>query len=402
MITLFWVALGLLVYGYAGFPVLVAVVGRLLGRGVRKDPITPSVSVIVAAHNEAEGIADRLRNVLSSDYPTESLQVIVASDGSTDETARIAWAFDRERVVVLDLPRMGKAAALAAAVVHARGEILVFTDANTVFRSDAVAALVRNFADPEVGGVAGHTGYALRAEGESAGRGEDLYWRYDTWIKSLESRAGSVVSAHGGMYAVRRELFRPVEDPAVTDDFAISTGVVVQGRRLVFEAEAIGHELTMSRSAVEFHRRVRLMTRGLHGVLLRRQLLNPLRYGFYSVALFSHKVLRRLLPLVSAALLVSSVALTLTGGGALYGLAAAALAVFLALAVTGWLLRGSPLGRHPALYAPFFYCLANLAAVLALWNVLRGNRIERWTPHRHVEPAQGAGRRRAAPREATG
>ena len=399
MITLFWVALGLLVYGYIGFPLLVAIVGRVLNREVRKGAVTPRVSVVVAAHNEADGIASRLDNLLSSDYPADRLQVVVASDGSTDATVQTAEEVEDERVLVLDLPRIGKAAALAEAVRHARGEILVFTDANTVFHRGAVRALARNFADPDVGGVAGHTGYALQAEGESAGQGEDLYWRYDTWIKSLESRAGSVVSAHGGMYAVRRELFRPVEDPAVTDDFAISTGVVAQGRRLVFEAGAVGHEFTMSRSAVEFRRRVRLMTRGLHGVLLRRRLLNPLRYGFYSVAFFSRKILRRLLPLALVALLMSSIALAWSGAGPLYSLAAAAQFSFLALATTGWFLRRSRVGRHPALYAPFFYCLANLAAVLALWNVVRGNRIERWTPHRHVEPSAAAARG-PAPQEA--
>jgi hypothetical protein len=158
---------------------------------------------------------------------------------------------DPTRVQVLDLPRRGKAAALADGAYHATGEILVFTDANTMFEPNALAMLARNFADPDVGGVAGRTQYVVAAEAESAGRGEDLYWRYDTWLKSLETKTGSVVSAHGGMYAIRRALFRPVEDPAVTDDFAISTAIVAQGKRLVFEPAAVGRERTMATLATD-------------------------------------------------------------------------------------------------------------------------------------------------------
>jgi cellulose synthase/poly-beta-1,6-N-acetylglucosamine synthase-like glycosyltransferase len=293
-------------------------------------------------------------------------------------------------VRVLDLPRVGKAGALAEGVRRASGEILLFTDANTEFRRDAVRALASNFADPDVGGVAGHTGYLVPEQGESSGRGEDLYWRYDTWLKTLQTRTGSVISAHGGIYAIRRELFRPVEDPAVTDDFAISTGVVAQGRRLVFEPAALGQERTMERSGTEFRRRVRLMTRGIQGVVLRRELLNPLRYGFYSVIFFSHKVLRRLLPLTLPVLLVSSTLLALRGAGPFYILAATAQGLVYVLALAGWALKGSRLGRRFFLYAPFFFCLANAAALLALWNVARGRRIERWSPHRHADGGQRA------------
>ena len=389
----FWLCVLVIFYGYAGFPLLVAVVGRLLDREVRRGSVTPSVSLIIAAHDEADGIAGRVGNALASDYPETALEVIVASDGSTDGTAAIASGAagkQGDRLRVLDLPRVGKAAALAEAVGSSRGEILVFSDANTLFEPHAIRELVRNFADPEVGGVAGNTGYVLGEGGESSGRGESLYWDYDSWLKQLESRTGSVVSAHGGMYAIRRRLFQ-APNPSMTDDFAISSGVVSQGMRLVFEPAARGFERPLQESSVEFARRVRLMTRGLHGVLLRRPLLNPFRYGFYSVSLFSHKVLRRLLPLLLPVLLVASVALAPTGG--IYALAAVAQLVFYAAAAAGWALRGTEAGRNPVLYVPFYYCLANAASVAALWNVVRGKRIERWTPHRHQDAAMASGGR---------
>jgi cellulose synthase/poly-beta-1,6-N-acetylglucosamine synthase-like glycosyltransferase len=293
----------------------------------------------------------------------------------------LARSIGSPQVDVLDLPRQGKAAALADAVREARGEVLVFTDANTRFRRDALAMLASNFADPRVGGVAGHTAYDVHEDADATGHGEDLYWRYDTWLKSRETRTGSVVSAHGGMYAVRKSLFRPVEDPAVTDDFAISTAVVDQGHRLVFEPRALGYEHTMAESGSEFRRRVRLMTRGLRGVVLRRDLLNPFEHGFYAVAFASRKVLRRLVPLAFVPLFVASCALAFDS--AFFALLALGQAALCALALAGWALRDTQPGRSPVLYVPFFFLLANAAALLAIANMARGRRIERWTPQRH-------------------
>ncbi|HET9948912.1 MAG TPA: glycosyltransferase family 2 protein [Longimicrobiales bacterium] len=381
MELLFWSVIGLALYVYLGYPLVAWVAGRVLGREVRRAPIQPRVSVVIAAYDEEDGIEARVRNVLASDYPPGQLEVVIASDGSSDATVERARAVADERVRVLDLPRRGKAAALAEGARHATGEILVFSDANTEFHERALAELVAPFADEEVGGVAARTEYVLDERTDSAGRGEDLYWRYDTWLKAAETRTGSVVSAHGGMYAIRRELFRPVEDPSVTDDFAISTAVVDQGKRLVFEPRAVAYERTMPEGGLEFRRRVRLMTRGLRSVLLRRRLLDPRRHGFYAVALASRKVLRRLVPLGLPVLLVTSLALAPTSR--LYAAVAAAQLAALFLAALGWAARRTALGRSPALYAPLYFVLANAAAVLALWNVARGERIEHWTPQRH-------------------
>lgn len=381
----FWLSLALVAYAYAGFPALVALVGTVHGRAVRKAPVTPGVTVLIAAYNEEEVIAERLENALAADYPAGRREVVVASDGSTDGTERIVAAYAPRGVRLLRLPRRGKIAALDAAARRAAGEILVFSDANTHVDRGALRALAANFADPEVGGVAGHTGYRLPERGESSSRGEALYWRYDTWIKEMESRCGSVVSAHGGLYAIRRELYRPPADLSATDDFAISTAVVEQGKRLVFEADARAWETAVPRAAREFSRRVRLMTRGMRAVALRRGLLNPARHGFYSVELFSHKVLRRLVPLALAALLASSLALAPRGGA--WAAAAAGQLAFYALAAAGCAARRSRAGAWRPLYVPFFFCMANAAALVALLRFVRGDRIERWQPQRHPSGA---------------
>lgn len=386
--VLFWLVVGAAAYAYFLYPALLAVAASLLDRRVDRGPVTPTLSVVVAAYNEEDVIAAKLESILASDYPSEALEVLVASDGSTDATERVARRYAFRGVRVLSLPRRGKAHALNAAARRASGEVLVFTDANARLEPGALRALARNFADPEVGGVAGHTGYEVPDDGESSGRGEDLYWRYDTWLKRAESRTGSVVSAHGGLYAVRRELFRPLEDASVTDDFAISTAVVARGRRLVFEPEARAVEDAPRRADQEFRRRVRLTVRGLRSLLLRRRLLNPLRHGFYSLVLFSHKVVRRLLPAGLLLLLVA--AAVLSPGRPLYQAATGLQLLFYAAAAAGCALRDTPLGSRRPLYVPFYFTLSNAAALVALLRVALGQRIERWEPESRPAPAPGA------------
>ena len=378
---LFWLSVAMLVYVYFGFPLLVMIAGKARNRSVRKGSVTPTMSLIIAAYNEEESIAERLDNALAGDYPADLLEIIVASDGSTDATEAIVTRYAPQGVVLLRLPRRGKIPALDEAVRRATGDVLVFSDANTVVEPGALRALASNFADPEVGGVAGHTGYRLQRGTESSGRGESLYWRYDTWLKEMESRTGSVISAHGGLYVIRRQLYRSPPEASVTDDFIISTAVVEQGKRLVFEPGARAWEVAVPATDREFGRRVRLMTRGWRAVAQRRRLLNPLHYGFYSVVLFSHKVLRRLTPVVLLVLLATSA--VLSSGGFVYVAAAGGQLLFYLLAAVGYLARRTPAGRSKALYIPFFYCMANLAALVALFKFARGEQISLWQPQRH-------------------
>ncbi len=380
----FWLALGLLAYTYAGFGALVIVWGSLRRRRVRKEDGIHSVSLIVAAYNEEDVIADKLHNCLALDYPREFLEIIVASDGSDDNTEALVAAEAGDCVRLLALPRRGKIHALRDAVARAQGDILVFSDANTMLHANAVRMLVRNFADPEVGGVCGNQVVVKSGSGDSSESGEALYWNNDKWLKSMQTNTGSIVAADGAIYAIRRALFRCPENAAVTDDFAISTAVVQQGTRLVFEPEALAYEKAAGAAEREFSRKVRLMTRGMRGVLLRRALLNPFRYGFYSLILFSHKIVRRLAPVFLIGLALGNLALVTNGA---YAWLALLQASFYLLAALGWLLRARALGRLPFLALPFFFCLANVAALVALSKLLRGERIERWEPQRRAAAA---------------
>jgi cellulose synthase/poly-beta-1,6-N-acetylglucosamine synthase-like glycosyltransferase len=379
----FWGAVAVLAYTYAGFPLLVLARAAVRPRPYRTGDVRPPVSVLIAAHNEATAIGPKLESVLAAAYPGGRREVIVASDGSDDGTEEVVRRYEDRGVRLVALPRVGKAAALNRAIAVATGEVLVFTDANSALEPDAVTALVRPFADPTVGGVAGDQRYRRRGDEAAVTGGERRYWDFDRLLKVAESRAGNAISATGALYAVRRELVGEVPE-GVTDDFATSTGVIAAGARLVFAPDAVAWEPVAASGEVEFGRKVRVMTRGLRGVLVRRELLDVRRHGFYAVQLASHKVLRRLMVVPLAVLAVASPALWRRGR--LYRLATVGQVLFYGAGAAG-LLAGSS-GRRRArgrlLAIPAFFCLVNAASVKACWNLVTGRRIDRWEPQRPV------------------
>lgn len=379
MQTLFWICVAAVIYAYAGFPLLVLLRGLLIRRSVAAADVRPKVSLIIACHNEEQSIGAKLENIQSQDYPADKMEILIVSDGSTDATESIVSQCADERIRLLSLPRCGKAKALNAAVAASTGEVLVFSDANSQYEAQAVRRLVRPFADEAVGCVAGNQVYRDAYESGSAASGERAYWNLDRLMKVFQSRAGNATSATGAIYAIRRELFEDVPE-GVTDDFAISVLAVLKGKRLVFAEDAVCFEPVAGQSAAEFRRKTRVMTRGFRGVVLRRALLNPFRYGFYSWQLFSHKVVRRLVavPLIVMAGITPAV----WSQGGLFQIAAVGQATIYLAALAGWLLsrRGRKIPK--ALAIPFYFCLVNAAALVAAANVLRGRRIHLWSPER--------------------
>jgi cellulose synthase/poly-beta-1,6-N-acetylglucosamine synthase-like glycosyltransferase len=382
--------------------VVVLVRGLIRPREYKAADITPSVTMVLAAYNEAASIGPKLENVLSLDYPSERMNVVVASDGSDDGTDEIVQRYEGPRVRLLSLNRCGKAAALNAAAASAGGEILVFSDANSMYAPDALRELVRPFADPHVGGVAGDQRYLADGGTDAIAAGEQKYWDLDRMLKAAESRAGNVISATGAIYAVRRSLFKSLPD-GVTDDFFTSTGVVAQGYRLVFAPDAIAFEPVASTGEIEFGRKVRVMTRGLRGVLLRRALLDPRRHGFYAVQLLTHKLLRRTMVVPLAVAAITSP--LLWRRRRFYRVATVAQAFLYGLGGVGIVFSHRPLGRRKAFMLPAFFCFVNAAATRAIWNLVLGRRIDRWEPQRpdagHID-RQGAHAEAAAPRSSVG
>ncbi len=378
---LFWGAITVITYTYILFPALVVLRGLIRPHPYKLtelDPL-PSVSVVIAAYNEVRGIEAKLNNILSLDYPRERLEVLIASDGSNDGTDNIVRQYKDRGVTLLSLQRVGKAKALNAAVSASTGEILVFSDANSMYAPNAIKALVQPFADSKVGGVAGNQKYLEGSNSGLTGDGERGYWRFDRRLKKSQSNAGNTISATGAIYAIRRELYQPLPD-GVTDDFVTSTRVIAQGYRLVFAPDAVAYEPVAGSSGVEFNRKVRVITRGLRAVLVMHELLNPFRYGFYAFQLFSHKVLRRLV--VLPLLVLFFVSPFLWEDGLLYQGATLAQVGFYSSAVVGIAFGGTRIGRFKIFSLPFFFCMVNAAALLALINVLRGYQIDRWEPQR--------------------
>lgn len=392
---LFWSSGAFLAYVYVGFPLLVLLRGRFFRRPYASADGTPSVSVVIAGHNEAAVIRGRLENLLALDYPEDRLEVIVASDGSDDGTNEILGQCGDQRVRWLDLPRVGKAEALNAAVAAARGEVLVFSDANSIFRPDAVRQLVSPLADPSVGGVAGNQVFLETGadSGDSSVVGEQQYWNFDRALKVAQSSAGSVTGATGAIYAVRRELFKPIR-PDVNDDLLTSLRVVAQGYRVVFAPGAVAYEHVPGTASVNFSRRVRVIVRGLRCVLVMRTLLDPRRHGFFSLQLLTHKVLLRTAVIPLGALAGTSA--LLWRRGAVYRLATVGQTLFYALGLAGMLLADRPIGRRKMLALPAYFCLVNAASAKALWQLARRETHERWEPSRSGDGSSSPGDQPAA------
>ena len=378
MTLAFWILLALVVYVYAGYPLLLAAL-RALGGGqpVARADLEPPVTLVISAFNEAEVIAAKLENSLALDYPRERLQVIVVSDASDDGTDEIVASFAGRGVELLRMAdRGGKTLGLNAAVQAARGAVVVFSDANALYGRDVIRKLARNFADPAVGAVVGESTY-VDPEVESE-RSEGLYWRYETAIKRLESALGSVVGGDGAIYAVRRALYQPMRADALSD-FVNPLQVVRAGQRCVYEPEARSYERAADNFEKEFRRKVRIVNRAWRALFNLKALLNPLRFGFFAFQLVSHKLLRWLVPLFLAALL--AVNLAIVGEHPIYRLALAAQAAFYLLALAGHLARRRP--SLPALLAiPYYFCLVNLASALGILDAFRGKTYTTWATAR--------------------
>lgn len=384
----FWLSVGLILYAYVGFPLLLAIRGAFK-RPFRKSPQTPAVSVVIIAYNEEDVIADKLHNTLSLNYPHDKLEILVGSDGSDDRTNEIVASFAQRGVRLIACPRQGKIGTLNTTVNEATGEILLFSDANSMFDPESLAAITACFSDPSIGGVAGDQVYT-KDSGNAGSLGERVFWKFDRFLKQMQSRAGNVTSSTGAIHAIRADLFQPVLS-GVCDDFLISLRVIAQGYRLVFEPNAIAYEEVTPTDKAEFRRKSRIIARGIRGLWEMRRLLNPFAYGFYSFQLASHKLLRWsvifLLPLTFA------LNAACAGLGPVYQVLLSLQVLFYLAAAAGIALRNTRLFQSkfakPAAI-PYFFCMANYSALSGWYQFLVGNRVDIWNSNRATPVAGDA------------
>lgn len=373
-----WLSVIVVVFVTVGYPIFLALCGPLARRRRHIDGSERHVSLIIAAYNEATVIARKIENALALDYPRERIEIFVASDGSTDRTDEIVQSFGDRGIFLRRFPRTGKTGMQNEMARIAKGEILVFSDANAFYRPDAIRKLVRNFADPDVACVCGQLVYDGSSTG--AGASESSYWNYEKFMKQRESDLSSAIGANGSIYAVRRSDYVEIDKDLISD-FVEPLALVLRRKRVVYEPEAISVEAASTTYGVEFRRKVRILTRSIQGLLHMRALLNPFQYGIFSFQLLMHKLLRFLTPLFLMTGFASLAALAIVGRyRALFLLSIVALAIAVTVGRGGEGGRSNPIMR--ASHVLYYYVMVNYALVLAWANILRGKRITFWSPER--------------------
>jgi cellulose synthase/poly-beta-1,6-N-acetylglucosamine synthase-like glycosyltransferase len=309
----FWFSGFFIFYSYLGYPLLLEILSLFKSavRPAKRPYAQPPVTLLISAYNEEAVIEEKLLNSLASNYPRSLLEIVVVSDGSTDSTCDIVSRYAHQGVKLRHYEgRMGKTACLNRAVPRAEGEIVVFSDANSLYDKEAIRELVKNFSDDRIGFVTGRTLY-VSADAKGAAASIGLYSKIEQWIKTLESEIGSCIGADGAIFAVRKELYQPLKAYDI-NDFVIPLVVIEQGYRGKLENGAFCYEETAGAAKKEFRRQVRITNRTIRAIVNRLYLLNPFGYGLLAFELCSHKVCRLLVPFVMLILLVTDLILSLT------------------------------------------------------------------------------------------
>lgn len=374
------------VYVYFGYPALL----WILTRG--KPPIThrrednfPSVALIISCYNEADVIREKLDNALELDYPEELLRIIVVSDGSDDGTDELVQEFKDSRIkLIRQEGRLGKTMGLNLAMEQVTEEVTVFSDANAMYAPDAIAKLVRNLADPSVGYVVGAALYTDGSSGASA-QSENLYWRYELAIKSMESRLHSVVGGDGAIYAIRTELWEPLQQQDI-NDFVNPLQIIAKGYRGIFEPDAKCFEETAGEFGREIARKERIVNRSIRGLMRVKDVMNPQKAGIFALEVVSHKLLRWLISLFAAIGLIGS-ALLAADGQPLFRLATAGGLALLLVAMLG--ARQKNKYNLPAWQSvPYYFVMVNLYAMNGILSALRGKTQVTWSGSRQQDNAE--------------
>ncbi|MBI3776340.1 MAG: glycosyltransferase family 2 protein [Gammaproteobacteria bacterium] len=373
--VVFWCAVFGILYPYLIYPALIALAGTVYPQRVRRHAYTPLVTVLIPAYNEAGCLAATITNKLEQDYPKEKLQIIVISDASTDTTDAVVHGFAARGVQLIRRPqRAGKAAALNEAIRHAKGEIIVFSDANSLFAADAIRRMVENFADPEVGYVTGNLHFD--APGNStAGGGGNAFMSYENLLRSMETRVGSVIGVNGGVDAIRRDLYREIPDHLITD-FILPLHVIGSNRRVIYDRRVHAHEKANTALSSELRMRVRVALRALQGLMYMRRLLNPLHYPGTALRLISHKLLRYL---AFAFLPLAFVTNLMLIAEPLYAVLAAGQVLIYTLAIIG-LKPGLSQAVHRLTVVPAYFLVTNVAFTIAAIKFLLGQSMATWQP----------------------
>jgi poly-beta-1,6-N-acetyl-D-glucosamine synthase len=378
---LFWFSLFIIAYSYVGYGILLYVLVRIK-KLLKKIPSSfdntyePLVSLVVAAYNEEEFIHIKIKNTLELDYPREKLQVIFITDGSSDATPDIIR--DSPFELLHQPERRGKVAAMNRAIGYVKAPIVVFCDANTLLNKECIRELVKHYTNPRVGAVAGEKKIMAGADAQAAGAGEGLYWKYESFLKRLDSEFYSVVGAAGELFSVRTELFERAKEDTIIEDFVQSLKVCLKGYVVRYEPKAYAAESASLSIRDEQKRKVRICAGAFQAMGMLKELFNVFKYPVLSFQFISHRIFRwTLCPLCLVFLLLSNIMLVVSGAGWFYSLILGMQIVFYLLAITGWLYANRNI-KLKLLYVPYYFLFMNYSVFLGFARFVKKRQTVLW------------------------
>lgn len=378
--TIFWVSLFIIAYSYVGYGILLYfLVG--LKKLLRKFPNPPDttyepfVSLVVAAYNEEEFIHIKIKNTLALDYPKDKLQVIFITDGSSDATPQIIR--DSPFELLHQPERRGKVAAMNRAIGYVKAPIVVFCDANTLLNKECIRELVKHYTNPKVGAVAGEKKVIPAADAQAAGA-EGIYWKYESFLKKLDSDLYSVVGAAGELFSVRTELFERAKEDTIIEDFVQSLKVCLKGYVVRYEPGAYATESASISMREEQKRKVRICAGAFQAMGMLKELFNVFKYPVLSFQFISHRILRwTLCPLCLVLVLFSNIGIVILGGGWIYSVILALQACFYLLAFTGWAYANRNI-KLKLLYIPYYFLFMNVSVFMGFSRFIQKRQSVLW------------------------
>ena len=393
VIVLFWVSLMLVFYTYLGYGILLMVllkVKKLFFRSPEPDfdqEYIPSVTLLVAAYNEEQDIAQKIQNSLSLDYPADKLRFLFVTDGSNDRTSEIVA--EHSEVELLHQPeRKGKIAAVARAMAFVKSEITIFTDANTMLNPQAIRNLVRHYQNPQIGAVAGEKRIMSPDNDAAAGAGEGFYWKYESTLKKWDSELYSVVGAAGELFSIRTSLYEHVPADTVIEDFYMTLRIAQKGYRVLYEPEAFALETPSANSREELKRKIRIAAGGIQAIVRLKALLNPFKYGLLSFQYISHRVLRwTLTPMALLVVLICNIILALQGLF-FYQVLLLGQLLFYSLALLGYWLESKKI-KLKAFFVPYYFFMMNYAVYVGFFRYIRGSQSVLWERAKRQTASEG-------------
>jgi biofilm PGA synthesis N-glycosyltransferase PgaC len=383
---IFWASLFIIFYSYIGYGILLWIILRIKavfssknrepGTG-KPEPAWPAVALVVAAYNEEDFILQKIENTLALDYPKDKLELIFITDGSSDNTPAIISRYPG--ILLLHQPeRRGKVAAMNRAIQHVQASLVIFCDANTLLNKDCVREIVKHYENPKVGGVAGEKKIMQQGKDAAAAAGEGLYWKYESFLKRLDSALYTTVGAAGELFSVRKSLFEQAPEGTIIEDFVQSLKLVINGYVVRYEPNAYAAEAPSASIKDEMKRKVRICAGAFQAMVLLKELFNVFKYPVASFQFISHRILRwTACPVALVLLLISNLLIVWLGGGIFYQVVLAGQLLFYIMGITGWIYASRNI-RLKAVYIPFYFLFMNLSVFIGFSRFLRNKQTVLW------------------------